>query len=819
MKKIKYLILIMIMISIPTKIKAYSAKQSATYMNDFIKEAIMYNDWTVTNSSKNKDNYTIEIEIGDTTKNQLLKDTISGIPKTFANKKLYKSYATLFGCKSADKCDENNFDYTIKFQAYKKSDSKIYLKSDLVSKSDYNGFKSSKKVMYNIATNQKGIGSNITKEGSYTPVGDNYEEKYDKTVGRIGNPKKIGKNTTVTVPAKEDKFWDDAGVNKCYYIEFNFDGGSYARYKISDREIALKNIFWGNDPAYVLASNLVEDSGTTEQGIFGVSNADKNYYAICGVYGKKITFKFIDNNEIKTANELQQQEAERQNGDGSSDVLTEKEIKELAEARAAIAGSWDPDKLCADDNCNIDITAFCINPYVSRTLKFLGILLAIAKIIVPAIIIILGFVDLAKIVISGKVDEAKKQATNIVKRVVIGMVIFLIPTILITIYNVAYNIANDKDELTDGTLNVPENFKNCVGCILDATNSESCVVNTEAGNETIVSSGQGSVESQNYYQGAGNVTSGNSSGTITGTGSASGSSTFTNYTGKSSEKVSKRTTTNIKLDKDMLVLSVSHVNYAKLNANVKNLTWKSSNTNVATVNKNGEVRAKEKGSATITVTSKDGATAKVKVKVITRAKYLGNRQWVIEQTDYTKEEKETYINLAEELCHSDFYKQHTDKYTYCPSASLLYYEGSSPYTLTPKHMYKKLGLSATNYLVFVSSAKQTITLMQKNSNGVWKALKKGRVSTGKDNLNNSYRHDYWIGAIYGNGFTLFSSHPINQKNPEGTMHAPEVTGRAIHIGGQLGYPHSGGCVRISKDYYTYLYSYLKGKYGTLVINL
>ena len=141
-------------------------------------------------------------------------------------------------------------------------------------------------------------------------------------------------------------------------------------------------------------------------------------------------------------------------------------------------GSWDPDKLCDNGDCNIDITKFCNDPYVARTLKFLGLLLAIAKVIVPALIIGLGFVDLAKIVMSGKVDEAKKQGINIIKRVVIGIVIFIIPTILITIYNVAYSIANDSEEVPEGELNVPTNFKNCVGCILDANNKDACIVNT-----------------------------------------------------------------------------------------------------------------------------------------------------------------------------------------------------------------------------------------------------------------------------------------------------------------------------------------------------
>ncbi len=142
-------------------------------------------------------------------------------------------------------------------------------------------------------------------------------------------------------------------------------------------------------------------------------------------------------------------------------------------------GNWDPESLCGKDNenCNIDITKFCTDPYVARTLKFIGLLLVLAKILIPALIIGLGFVDLAKIVISGKMDTAKKQAVNIVKRVIIGVAIFLIPTILITIYNVAYSIATDSEVVTDGNLHVPKNFKNCVGCILDATNENACIIN------------------------------------------------------------------------------------------------------------------------------------------------------------------------------------------------------------------------------------------------------------------------------------------------------------------------------------------------------
>ena len=156
------------------------------------------------------------------------------------------------------------------------------------------------------------------------------------------------------------------------------------------------------------------------------------------------------------------------------------------EVYGAYDGNWDPETLCGanNENCNVDITAFCLNPYVSRTLKFLGMLLVIAKVLVPAIIIVMGFIDLWKIVIAGKSDVVRKQLLTIFRRIVLGIIIFLIPSFMITVYNVGYNIANDLNEenITDNLL-VPENFKNCVGCILDATNGNSCIVDLSKLNE------------------------------------------------------------------------------------------------------------------------------------------------------------------------------------------------------------------------------------------------------------------------------------------------------------------------------------------------
>jgi len=47
----------------------------------------------------------------------------------------------------------------------------------------------------------------------------------------------------------------------------------------------------------------------------------------------------------------------------------------------------------------------------------------------------------------------------------------------------------------------------------------------------------------------------------------------------------------------------------------KAVTWKSSNTKIATVDKNGKVKAVKKGTVTITATAKDGSGKKVTCKV------------------------------------------------------------------------------------------------------------------------------------------------------------------------------------------------------------
>lgn len=54
-------------------------------------------------------------------------------------------------------------------------------------------------------------------------------------------------------------------------------------------------------------------------------------------------------------------------------------------------------------------------------------ILAYPRIIVPALVIVLGMIDLAKAVIASKEDEMKKAQSTFVKRLIIGVAFFFIP--------------------------------------------------------------------------------------------------------------------------------------------------------------------------------------------------------------------------------------------------------------------------------------------------------------------------------------------------------------------------------------------------------
>lgn len=105
---------------------------------------------------------------------------------------------------------------------------------------------------------------------------------------------------------------------------------------------------------------------------------------------------------------------------------------------------------------NLEIPGYCSNAQVARTLKFIGILLFIAKIFVPALIILMGSVDFAQAMLSGKSDEIPKRLPILIKRFIAGLIIFFIPTIMDFMFSVL-----------DGYSESINRYSDCRTCILN----------------------------------------------------------------------------------------------------------------------------------------------------------------------------------------------------------------------------------------------------------------------------------------------------------------------------------------------------------------
>lgn len=99
-----------------------------------------------------------------------------------------------------------------------------------------------------------------------------------------------------------------------------------------------------------------------------------------------------------------------------------------------------------------------------RTMKIVNIAMTIIKIIVPITIIIMGMVDLGKVVMSGKDDEIKKSTSLLARRLIAGIIIFLLPTLLDFIFNLSAQYQETASE-----------FAGCTVCITNAKDCETLI--------------------------------------------------------------------------------------------------------------------------------------------------------------------------------------------------------------------------------------------------------------------------------------------------------------------------------------------------------
>lgn len=108
----------------------------------------------------------------------------------------------------------------------------------------------------------------------------------------------------------------------------------------------------------------------------------------------------------------------------------------------------------------------CHDNNIKKVLRFFGYLLIIAKVVIPLIIIGFGTFDLFKSVVDKDEKSFGKQLKQLGLRIVGGMIIFFIPTIIETFFGISdkLNIVKTND------------YKACANCLLKPTDESLCVV-------------------------------------------------------------------------------------------------------------------------------------------------------------------------------------------------------------------------------------------------------------------------------------------------------------------------------------------------------
>lgn len=93
-------------------------------------------------------------------------------------------------------------------------------------------------------------------------------------------------------------------------------------------------------------------------------------------------------------------------------------------------------------------------------LQFVGIILWIFKVAIPVIILVMGMIDLGKAVTASKDDEIKKAMKQLMIRLISGVLIFFIPTIIIFVFGLLVDFGTAADAT---------GFETCKECILSPT--------------------------------------------------------------------------------------------------------------------------------------------------------------------------------------------------------------------------------------------------------------------------------------------------------------------------------------------------------------
>lgn len=91
--------------------------------------------------------------------------------------------------------------------------------------------------------------------------------------------------------------------------------------------------------------------------------------------------------------------------------------------------------------------------------SIIGNAILILKILIPIVIIVLGAIDFGKVIVSSDDKAVKKSLVTLTKRVVVGVVIFFVPTLINFVFS-----------LISGFSSLESDYMNCVNCLTSPNN-------------------------------------------------------------------------------------------------------------------------------------------------------------------------------------------------------------------------------------------------------------------------------------------------------------------------------------------------------------
>ena len=101
--------------------------------------------------------------------------------------------------------------------------------------------------------------------------------------------------------------------------------------------------------------------------------------------------------------------------------------------------------------------------YKSATVwQFVGNVITVLKILIPIILIVIGTIEFGKAAISSDEKAMKTSGMKLLKKALIGVAIFFIPTIIRIAF---YMVGSFSDEMRN-------EFENCVKCLTDTKNCD-----------------------------------------------------------------------------------------------------------------------------------------------------------------------------------------------------------------------------------------------------------------------------------------------------------------------------------------------------------